>query len=219
MHYYKKCINPKTGLVRNKPFSEIKDHYKRNSSCYANCMAAMLAMDLKSLNLRNPFHSVNYPELIIKNFWNGSFFFEDITKSRIVSSDAQIFPFWTGVITDSGIQMDVCETMTAKKLDFPRPMKYTSRNYQSQKFYLSWFAPNYEGTTTWAHLGGLYMKTFYESSRPDVIKSIRSWSAIIARHKTMPEVLNNNGSLYCSFFYHSDCCMLWAAMFLEMIRK
>jgi len=44
--FFNRFIDKETGLVKKKHFSSMKDFSIRKSSCYDNCMAAMLANDL-----------------------------------------------------------------------------------------------------------------------------------------------------------------------------
>ncbi|MBU1973843.1 MAG: hypothetical protein KKH52_00440, partial [Nanoarchaeota archaeon] len=98
--FFRKVVDPETGLVNLKHFSSMKDMSVRKSSCYDNCQVAMLAKDLTSMKLFNPFKKYNYPQLIKDHFWNGNYFFDDITRKDYVAGDANLFPFIFGIIND-----------------------------------------------------------------------------------------------------------------------
>ena len=53
--FFEHFIDPITGLVKPEPFSSMKDLSIRKSSCYDNCMVALLANDLKTMHLKSPF--------------------------------------------------------------------------------------------------------------------------------------------------------------------
>ncbi len=70
VRYYVTIVNKNTGLARKGYFSSIKDHAIRNSSCYDNCMLAMIAREATLLKLSNEFNKHNYKKLILDRFWN-----------------------------------------------------------------------------------------------------------------------------------------------------
>ncbi len=75
LEYFDIVIDKETWLVRrDRQFSTMKDYSIRSSSCYDNCMTAMLKENIGKLGLENPFKNYNYKELIKKNFWRNSFF-------------------------------------------------------------------------------------------------------------------------------------------------
>jgi len=94
--FTKRVIDLKTSLVKKTPFSSIKDFAVRKSSTYDNVMAAMLKEDLTALKLKNPLKNLDIEGSILYSLWNGSYFKNDLEDDSI-TSDANIFPFITGV--------------------------------------------------------------------------------------------------------------------------
>ncbi|MBU0666307.1 MAG: hypothetical protein ABIC91_03815 [Nanoarchaeota archaeon] len=152
-------LNEKTGLVKNKFFSSIKDQSIRQSSCYDNIMLALVSKNAKELGLKNPLENYDFKKIITKNFWTGEYFLDDLSGSKIVSGDANIFPFWTKIF-DSQKMLDSCiKKIKEQKLDLPFPLKYTAKKYKNQKYNLiaKIFSPNYETNSLWMHLGLIYL--------------------------------------------------------------
>src|SRR3989344_7065103 len=125
--FYHQVINQHTGLIKPEVhFSSIKDFAVRKSSCYDNCMVALLAKDLKDLKLDNPFAKFSYPEQIKRHFWNGEYFYDDLRQQKYVAGDANLFPFALGIITDKEMLRSALEKIHEAGLDQPFPLKYSS---------------------------------------------------------------------------------------------
>src|SRR4030042_1823943 len=158
---YELVVDGKTGLVRkDKYFSSIKDYALRQSSCYDNCMTAMLANELEEIKaLHNPFKNYDYKKLIIKNFWTGSYFLDDLSGDKRVCGDANFIPFWTGLITDKAMMRKAVAAVRRDGLDKPLPLRYTSRKHREQKMIpLELIAGDYEGGRVGAHLGMMFIR-------------------------------------------------------------
>jgi len=96
--FVKNAIDPNTGLVkRHKHFSAMRDYSIRDSSCYDNVMAAFLSNELDALKLKNPLKKFNLAKNIKKKFWTGTYFLDDLSGTKHITGDANIFPFWTKV--------------------------------------------------------------------------------------------------------------------------
>ncbi len=210
--YFNKVINKNTGLVKNAHFSSIRDHYVRNSCCYDNCMVGMLAEDLKKTRLYNPFRKFNYKKLILKNFWKENYFVEQVNSER-TSGDSLVFPFWTGLFNSKEMFNQCVKKIKELKLDEPFPLKYSDNN-KGKKVLARIFAPNYEGTTVWAHIGIIYLQLLKKHDLKEFKLQKEKYAKIIEQNKNFLEVFNPDGTPYKSIFYHSDEGMLWASMFL-----
>ena len=100
--FFETFVNPHTGLIKPELYvSSMKDFAKRKSSCYDNCMVARLAKDIEKLGLDNPFKEFNYPSLIKRHFWSGTYFYDDLTKKDYIAGDANIFPIRNKISTES----------------------------------------------------------------------------------------------------------------------
>ena len=126
--FFEKFIDPLTGLVKpDLHASSIKDFALRKSSCYSNALVALLAKDLKTMKLNNPFGKYNYPGLLKQHFWNGKFFYDDLRKKNYVAGDAQVFPFALGIIHDQEMLESAIKEIQNAELDQPLPLKYTNK--------------------------------------------------------------------------------------------
>jgi len=146
----KKVMDKETGLVRKDVhFSSIKDHAKRKSSCYDNCMAAMLCEELEKIKtLDNPFKKYDTKEKIKKHFWKEHYFIDDLSGNTYIAGDANIFPFWTGVITNKEMMKKALQSIQREGLHKPFPLKYTKNKLSSKGFVKeSIFASDYDHLT------------------------------------------------------------------------
>lgn len=216
--FYKKVINPITGLV--KPdiyFSSMKDLSKRKSSCYDNCMVAMLTADLKSMKLDNPFGKTDYPALIKQHFWNGKYFFDDLQQNDYIAGDANLFPFVLGIISDKEMMLSAINSIRAEKLDEPLPLRYTASragiNFVWQE---KLFLRNYEGNTCWTHMGLLYVKLMQQINPALAEEYKKRYTEAIEKYKGFIEVYAPDGKPYSNWCYAADRSMLWAGNYLTL---
>ncbi len=215
--FYDKVVDPSTGLVKkNEQFSSMKDFSVRQSSCYDNCMVSMLAKDLESLKLINPFSKHNYPKLILENFWNGSFFYDDLNKEDYIAGDANIFPFLTGVINDKEILKVAISAIQEAGLDKPFPLKYTNQRSDSKFILQELFLKDYESTAVWMHMGPLFVKLVQQVDSAKAAEYKLQYRKKIENHKNFMEVYDKNGKPFSTPFYYSSPGMLWAANYLTL---
>lgn len=216
-NYYNKFIEPKSGLIHARFFSSIKDQAKRRTSCYDICMAGMLSKDLDELKLANPLKQYNYEELLKNNFWNGKYF-EDALFDNFISGDANVFPYWCGIIKDKKMLKSSIAAIQKNNLDEPFPLKYTS---EKKARFLLWsyiLSPNYEGTTIWTHLGLCYLDVLSKADKKLMKKYLSQYEKHIEKHKTFLEVFNQDGSVYETPFYIADEGMLWASKYAYLSK-
>lgn len=207
----------------NGEFSSIKDHYVRKSSCYDNCMVGWLLKTMKELKLDLPtshFDAKDMRKQIISNFWTGKNFNDDL-YCDIISSDAQFFPFYTGLFDakhkDKKIWTLVLNAIQLEGLDKPFPIKYTAiRDKSKELFFPSLLAPNYEGTSVWVHLGLCYIQTVAVVDKKLAKKYINSYSKNVEKQQNFLEIFDVSGRPYRSLFYQADESMSWAAIYLDL---
>jgi hypothetical protein len=218
--YFSIVFDKNTGLVKkNKFFSSMKDHAVRNSSCYNNIMVAMLSNELNLLKLNNPFRKYNLKQTIKRHFWTGAYFLDDLSGSRHVAGDANIYPFWTGVFTEKDMLKSVVSKIIEKKLDEPFPLKYSEKRTGKFTLWEKIFVPNYEGNVIWVHMAPLYLELLKKVNKDRYNLLIHRYKQLIEKHKNYLEVFNQDKSPYKTLFYHADEGMLWAANFLDLIQK
>ncbi len=219
--FFEEIIDPLTGLVRpEKHFSSMKDLSVRKSSCYDNVMVAMLAKDLKEMKkLKSPFGKYDYQDLIKKHFWEGNFFYDDLTKKDYVSGDANVFPFALGIIQDKEMLKSALGKIKETGLDVPMPLKYTKKE-ANVKFILEEFlVRGYELDSIWTHMGPFYIQLM-KKINPELAKKYKQdYKQMIETYGNYLEVLSDKDGKIKPFrtpFYFCDRGMLWAANYLTL---
>lgn len=215
--FYTNIINQHTGLVKpDAHFSSIKDFAVRKSSCYDNCMVALLAKNLKEMKLDNPFEKFSYPDLIKRHFWNGEYFYDDLSHQKYPSGDANLFPFALGIITDKDMMHSALKKIHETGLDEPFPLKYTTGRNQVNFIWQENFLRNYESNAVWSHMGLLYIKLLQQVDKERAKLYKEKYKELIEKHKNFLEVFDQDGKPYSSPFYYCDSGMLWAANYLTL---
>jgi len=219
--YYNIVIDKTSGLVRSdRYFSSIKDHAKRKSSCYDNVMTAVLANDLEGMHLDNPFKKWDYSLKLVDAFWTGEYFLEDMSGSKVVCGDANVIPFWAGVIFDKVMLKRAMNSIRKEGLDRPFPLKYSSKKPKGQKMiWQSAFASSYERDSAWPHIGLMYIKVISQVDKGMAIAYLDQYRQLIENYSNFIEVYSRDGRPYQNLFYHADDSMLWAANYLFLKRK
>jgi hypothetical protein len=219
--YYQNMFDKNTNLVRrDRHFSSMKDYAKRSSDCYSNCMLFMLADELKLLNIKSPFPVDKIRKAILKNFWNGSFFHDDLEKTETVTGDANTFPFWCGVTGSKDIFKRCLSEMRKAKLDEPFPLKYTTKSNMIHKMYfLEFFAGNYERDSVWMHLGLCFLDIVKSFDKKQFELYMRQYADLIRRHRNFLEVYDRKDNPFHNLFYYSDESMLWVCKWLWLNYK
>ncbi len=217
---YETAFDKEKGIIRqDKHFSSMKDHYIRTSSMYNNSMIFMLSRELDKLKFNNPFKKYNFKNIHKKLFWTGEYFLDDLSKHKYVAGDANVFPFWTGNFTDKKMFQRCLKKIQENNLDKPWPLKYTRHRHKHQEmFWPALFASNYEGTTIWMHLGACFIKTVNMFDKKLAKKYLENYKKAIEKHQNFLEVFNTDGTIYKKSFYTSDESMLWASIYLELVR-
>lgn len=219
--YFDIVIDKDTGLAKkDKRFSSMKDRYFRESSCYDNIMSAMLKDDLSKIKiLNNPFknYNYNYKKTIKDTFWTGDYFLDDL-KSKHIAGDANVIPYWTKVFNNKNMIKKSVDSIINNKLDKPFPLKYTSKKPKQKAHWTEILSPNYEGNTIWTQLGMMYIKVVKNINKEMAQNYIFAYKKVIERYKNFIELFNPDGTLYKNIFYHADTGMLWASMFLELVK-
>ncbi len=217
--YEEKVFDRETGLVRKGiPFSSVKDHAKRSSSCYNNVMLAMLAREIKKASLDNPLRGFNFKKNIKKEFWNGEYFYEDMQKLPVVTGDSNVFPFWTGIFDEKKMMRSAFRSIEEAGLDKPFPLKYSARRFEGQRMlFYDVLAKDYERTTIWAHIGMIYVGLLRGVDKQRYNRYREDYRTQVEKHKTFLEVYDPAGKPYKSLFYTTDEGMLWSSMLLEML--
>lgn len=162
--FYLKYVD-KNGLIKkDAKLTGIRDSYVRNSSTYDNCMLAVLKENLDYFGLPNPLKKFNYEDLLIHNFWNGEYFYDDLNKNKYFVADANVFPFYFDIVKFKAMKNSVVNYIKKEKLDVPLAVRYSNNRNKSQELFITkLFAPNYTGETVFGHLGLCYIKSLMNS--------------------------------------------------------
>ncbi len=220
-HFYNTVFDEKTGLVqKGRNFSSIKDHAKREITCYDSCCVAVVAREATALGLKNPFaengfSSQKIQEKIKKVFWTGDYFVESC-DSAIASGDANTFPYWFGIFTDKKMIQKSIAVIQKAKLDQPFPLKYTSFVPSNFFFPLKLVAPNYEGNSIWMHLGLCYLDVVASVDKKLAKKYLALYAEQVEEQQNFLELFSSNGCVYKTLFYHADEGMVWAGKLLAV---
>lgn len=215
-YFYDTALDKKTGLIRkDKNFSSIKDHAKRQSCCYDNCCAAVIAREARILGLENSLQKYDYKKIIKQQFWTGEYF-RDTLNSNTISGDANTFPYWFEIFTDKAMIKKSIAALQKENLDNPFPLKYTRIVPKNFLFPLSLLTSNYEGNSIWAHLGLCYIDVAAKVNKNVAKKYLEQYRKQIEQHKNFLELYDPDGKPYKTLFYYADAGILWAVKWLAL---
>ena len=219
-YLYREAIDKDTGLVRkDKFFSSIKDHAKRKSSCYDNCMIGMLSQDLDHFKLKNPFCKEDHAYLIKKHFWNKSYFLNDLSGSTAITGDSNVFPFWTGIVKDKEKALLAFRTLRLERLDKPFPLKYHQKDKPHAMGFPSFLAQDYETDSIWPHIALLLIEVMMPIDKQKSRNYLQSYFEKIILNKNFLEIYDRHGNPYKTPLYITDEAMLWSSIYLGLINK
>ncbi|MEW5896353.1 MAG: hypothetical protein AB1668_01560 [Nanoarchaeota archaeon] len=215
--FYDSFIDGQSGLVRQELYvSSIKDLAVRKSSCYDNCLVALLAKDLEEMKLFNPLKKYDYPALIKQHFWNGAYFHDDLSRREYVAGDANLFPFILGIISSEEMLRSALNQIHFTGLDEPFPLKYTAGNKEAVFIWQEKVVQDYESHSIWPHMGLLYVKLLQQMDAERAKAYKEKYKELIEKHRNFLEVYDAQGKPFSSLFYYSDSGMLWAANYLTL---
>lgn len=210
---YQRIVLDAQGLVLPKRFSSMRDGIYRTSSAYDTAMVGMLSEALTGLGVPHKLPGKRvFRDILLKQYWVGSYFLDDLSGKLHVAGDAQVFPFWTGVVQDKKRIAQAFAALQHAGLDTPFPLKYVLHPQNSDQFEQRFFAPNYEGNTIWAHMGLLYVRLLQKIDPKRAKRHVETYKNLVEKYRTFLEVYEPDGSsAYQSLFYAADEAMLWAA--------
>jgi len=216
--YFHNVFSSKLNLVRiDKHFSSMKDQAKRESCCYDNCMLFMLARDLDSLKLYNPFPKTRIQRTILSHFWNGNYFFDDTGFSKVITGDANTYPFWCGVTDSKEVFTRCMESMEKARLTTPFPLKYTGEKRRIHRMHFTdYLSGGYERNTIWMHLGLCFLDVVKSYDKARFKKYINMYRKLIDKYNNFLEVYDAKGRPFSMPFYAADESMLWVSKYLVM---
>ena len=215
--FYKTVIDTKTGLVKPKKFSAMKDHAIRKSSCYDTVMVAVMQEACKKLRITAPKH--NYENILRKYYWNNDHFLDDLSGKSYISADANIYPFWFNIIKSKDMLSKAIKSMQNLGLDYPFPLHYTKTNAKPKFILAETLVPDWEATSIWPQMGLVYIELLRRINKSKAAKHLNEYKKIIEQNQNFIEVFNVQGKPYKSVLYSANGGMSWASMYLHLIKK
>jgi hypothetical protein len=226
-HFSYEVVDPATALVRgDRKYSAHRDTVVNRCNAFGNSMVALLAMTLVDLgwDLPEPMQPLaEAPErILLEHFWDERGFFVDVIGDDTPSGEGNIWPFWTGVITDPAILGKALHELESRGYADPYPLKYeVQRRPQFEPFFVRTFMPDYQGATVWTSLGSMYLQLLQRFDPVQARIEIDRYIEWIERDGTFWEVIDDEtGRAYRSNpLAPSDHSMLWSAIFLDLLEN
>ena len=225
-HYLDQVVDPATGMVRDdRKYSAHRDTVVNRCNAFGNSMVALLAMTLVDLGWDLPDAiaplAMAPQRILLDHFWDARGFFIDAPGDDVPSGEGNIWPFWTGVVTDPSVLRQAFGTLEEHGFANPYPLKYEPvRRPEIEPWFVRTFLPDYQGSTVWTSLGSMYLQLLNsiqpEVARPEIDRYV-DW---IERDGTFWEVIDDEtGQRWSSsILTRSDESMLWSAIFLDLLE-
>ncbi|MBN1175165.1 hypothetical protein JXA48_00835 [Candidatus Woesearchaeota archaeon] len=218
--FYDTAIFKITGEIkRHIHFGGMRDHSKRDSSCYDTVMAGVISREANALGLDNPLDRFDYSEILLKDYWTGAYFRDD-KSSKLLSADANIYPFWYGVVDDMSYQRTAIESMQALDLDKPFPIKYVANNSQKGKtIFVEKLSSGWQSDAIWPMSALPFIDLVSDVDLRQAKAYLRQYRDLIETHKNFLEVFDSKGRPYKSSVYSCDEGMIWSALYLSLAKR
>ncbi|HUG30108.1 MAG TPA: hypothetical protein VMQ65_06330 [Candidatus Limnocylindria bacterium] len=246
-HFVEVAVDAETGLVRSdRHFSAHRDTFKNGSTAYANTMVALLGRIVAETGWGPALLSRHFgagtdaraganagagasagaaaPEwgsLVRRHFWTGDRF-RDRLGTDETSGEANVWPFFAGLIEDGEMQAAALETLQREGYAAPYPLRFQASHGSDglMLLYRLWSA-DYQTTTSWTSLGSIYLSLLTEVDPPAAAAELERMRRLIERDGTFWEVLDGRGRPWRSRsgLSVSDVSMLWGAIILETLQR
>jgi hypothetical protein len=216
-------VDPASGLVkRGMNLAGMRDFAIRDSSCYDNVMLAAIQEYARKLKLRSTLEKYDYEKIILRKFWTGTHFRDDLSTDRL-TGDANITPFWFRVIRSPGLEKalfsEVLKAFKEAQLDKPCALRYEATRAGTKMRLLDALTGGWERDTAWLHLGNMFLQVLARLDKEEFREQLQRHTELIERERNYPEVLTKDGRPHRSLFFHADGSMLWAANYLALSRS
>jgi hypothetical protein len=225
-HFYDMVVDPATGLVRSdRKFSAHRDTVVNRSNAFGNTMVALLAKTIEETGwFVSPFarhFDGDYASLLLEHFWIDDHF-RDALGDETVSGEANIWPFYTGVVGHPEVIAAALGYLDANGFCDPYPLRYeTSRRPEREVWLTRHVLPDYQGSTVWTSLGAMYLQVL-RTVNPDLAAAETArYVAWIERDGTFWEVMDSLGQNWVSprWVMIGEESMLWSAIFLDALEN
>jgi hypothetical protein len=225
-HFYSMVVDPATGLVRSdRKFSAHRDTVVNRSNAFGNTMVALLAKTIEETGwFESPFErhfEGDYGRLLLEHFWVDDHF-RDALGDETVSGEANIWPFYSGVIGDPVVIASSLAYLDRNGFCDPYPLRYeTCRRPEREIWLTRHVLPDYQGSTVWTSLGAMYIQVLRTVDAPLARAETARYVDWIERDGTFWEVMNSLGQNWVSprWIMIGEESMLWSAIFLDVLAN
>ena len=136
--------------------------------------------------------------LLRERFWRGDRFIDRLGTDD-TSGEANVWPFWTGVIGDREMLGRRSRRSRGRASPTPSRLRYeTSRRPEREVWVTRHLLPNYQGSTIWTSIGSMYLWLLHALDPPAAEAGIRGYADWIRRDGTFWEVLDEDGRCWVS---------------------
>lgn len=224
-HFHERVVDHDTGLVRSdRKFSAHRDTVVNRSNVYGNTMVALLAKTIAETGwFDSPFEAHfegDYGRLLMEHFWVDDHF-RDALGDPTVSGEANVWPFYAGVIADPAVIRASLAHLDANGFCDPYPLRYeTSRRPEREVWLTRHVLPDYQGSTVWTSLGAMYLQVLRTVDPALAATETARYVAWIERDGTFWEVMDGRGQNWVSprWIMIGEESMLWSAIFLDHLE-
>jgi hypothetical protein len=225
-HFHEMVVDPATGLVRSdRKFSAHRDTVINRSTAYGNTMVALLAKTIAETGwFASPFEDHfegDYGRLLLEHFWVGDHF-RDALGDETVSGEANVWPFYTGVVGNPEIVAAALAYLDGHGFCDPYPLRYETRRRPEREVWLTrQILPDYQGSTVWTSLGAMYLQVLRTVDPALAATETARYVEWIERDGTFWEVMNSHGHNWVSprWLMIGEESMLWSAIFLDALEN
>ena len=221
-----RVVDPASGLVRaDRTYSAHRDTVVNRSNAYGNTMVALLARTIAETGwfaspLERHFEG-DHGRLLRERFWAGDHF-RDALGDDVVSGEANVWPFYAGVVTDPSMLASATAYLSANGFCDPYPLRYvTTRRPEHEVWLTRHVLPDYQGTTVWTSLGAIYLQLLGTVDPSRAALETARYAEWIERDGTFWEVLDAAGRSWVSprRLFIGEESMLWSAIFLDVLEN
>jgi hypothetical protein len=225
-HFYTMVVDPSTGLVRSdRKYSAHRDTVVNRSNAFGNTMVALLAKTIEETGwFESPIErhfDGDFGRLLMEHFWVDDHF-RDALGDETVSGEANIWPFYAGVIGDPAVIAPALAYLDANGFCDPYPLRYeTSRRPEREVWLTRHVLPDYQGSTVWTSLGAIYIQVLRTVDPTLAAREAGRYVDWIERDGTFWEVMNSGGQNWVSprWIMIGEESMLWSAIFLDILEN
>jgi hypothetical protein len=162
----------------------------------------------------------DWGSLLKRHFWKGDRFRDRIGAEQ-TSGEANIWPFFAGVIDDHEMQAAALATLQRDGYTAPYPLRFDIADRRDRLVFVYRFlSPDYQTTTSWTSLGSIYLSLLREVAPVLGASELERMARLVERDGTFWEVLDAQGRRWRSGngLSISDRAMLWGAILLETLE-